>query len=436
MADNADPESEALGKAVLRKVTLRLIPFLFLLYVVNLIDRINIGIARLQMVDGENAFLSEKAYALGAGLFYIGYLLFEVPSNLILLRVGARVWIARIGVTWGLISASMMFAKDAETFQFLRILLGFAEAGFFPGIIFYLSQWFPARARAKAVATFMTGGVMATMIGNPLSGMILQHMDQVGGLWGWQWVFLLEGIPAVVLGFVTLGYLTDRPDQAHWLTEAERTWLIDELAREKQADAGHHRHTLRAAFTEPRIWLLIAIYFTVAVGDNVYGFYTPSFLKSQFADWSPGQIGFLAGVPSVFALVAMYLVGRHSDQTGERRWHVAGCAFTASIGWLVIALAPSPWIFVVGLTIALVGMKSMLPTFWTLPTTFLSGTAAAGGVALINSVANLGGFFGPRIIGHVKTKDGNFDDGFFIMCGIMMLGGLMTLFVRTGSKTE
>ena len=436
MADNADPESEALGKAVLRKVTLRLIPFLFLLYVVNLIDRINIGMARLQTVDGEHAFLSKEAFGLGAGLFYIGYLLFEVPSNLILLRVGARVWIARIGVTWGLISASMMFAKDAETFYFLRILLGFAEAGFFPGIIYYLSQWFPARARAKAVATFMTGGVMASMIGNPLSGMILVQMDQVAGLWGWQWMFLLEGIPAVILGFVTLGYLTDRPDQAHWLTEAERTWLIDELAREKQGDVGHHRHTLRAAFTEPRIWLLIAIYFTVAVGDNVYGIYTPSFLKSQFLDWSPQQIGFLAAVPSVFALVAMYLVGRHSDQTGERRWHVAGCAFTASAGWLVIALAPSPWIFVVGLTIALVGMKSMLPTFWTLPTTFLSGTAAAGGVALINSIANLGGFFGPKIIAHVETEDGNFDAGFFIMCGVMMLGGLMTLFVRTGSKTE
>ena len=214
---SASTIAEPVEKTVFRKVSLRLLPFLFLLYVINLIDRTNIGIARLQMVDQQN-LLDEEAYALGAGIFYIGYLLFEVPSNLILLRMGPRVWIARILVSWGLISAAMMFVTGPWSFGTLRVLLGVAEAGFFPGIIYYLSDWFPARVRARAVAHFMLGGVIASMVGNPISGFILQYMDQVGGLWGWQWVFLLEGLPAVALGFVTLAYLTDRPEQARWLT--------------------------------------------------------------------------------------------------------------------------------------------------------------------------------------------------------------------------
>jgi MFS transporter, ACS family, tartrate transporter len=436
MADRTEPsEPNDMGKSALRKVSLRLIPFLFLLYVVNLIDRTNIGIAKLQMVDGEFPILSKNAYNLGAGLFYIGYLLFEVPSNLILLRVGARVWIARICITWGLISAAMMFATGPVSFGVLRVLLGFAEAGFFPGIIFYLGQWFPDRMRARAVATFMTGGVIASLVGNPISGVILEFMNGIAGLWGWQWVFLLEGIPSVVLGFVALRYLTDRPDQAKWLTDGERKWLIEELDRETRANIAHHGHTLRAAFTEPRVWLLIAIYFTVAVGDNVYGFYVPSFLKQRFAEMSSSQIGFLAAVPSAFALVAMLLVGRHSDRTGERRLHVAGSAFVAAIGWLTIALAPSNAVFLLGLILTTAGMKSMLPTFWTLPTTFLSGTAAAGGVALINSIANLGGFFGPQIIGVAQAEDGSFQNGFLIMSGVLFLGSLLTLLVRVRPTT-
>jgi ACS family tartrate transporter-like MFS transporter len=235
----------------------------------------------------------------------------------------------------------------------------------------------------------------------------------------------------VLLGFATLFYLTDRPDQAKWLTERERDWLTAELARERLANVGHHRHTLVAALSEPRVWLLIAIYFTVAVGDNVYGFYIPKFLKTQFADWTPTQIGFLAAAPSVLALFGMYLVGRHSDRTGERKWHVACCAFTASVGWLTIAFAPSPTVFVIGLAVTTLGLKSMLPTFWTLPGLFLSGEAAAGGVALINSVANLGGYFGPRIIGWTRAENGSFFVGFLIMSGVLLTGGILTLCLRT-----
>ena len=431
------PTDAAPGEAdVFRKVSLRLLPFLFLLYVINLIDRTNIGIARLQMVD-QQAILDEEAYALGAGIFYVGYLLFEVPSNMILLRMGARAWIARILISWGLVSSAMMFVTGPWSFAILRVLLGVAEAGFFPGIIYYLNDWFPARMRGRAVAQFMIGGVIASMIGNPISGFILEFMDQVGGLWGWQWVFLLEGLPAVALGFVTLAYLTDRPEQAHWLPLPERTWLARQIEHDRSHLLHGRGHSLMAAVVDPRVWLLIAVYFTVAMGDNSYGFYIPTFLKSQFPDWSPFQIGLLAAAPSVIAMVGMLLVGRHSDWTGERRWHVAGSAFTAALGWLTIALTAfgsleipgvdSRWLFVVGVAVTLTGMKSMLPTFWTLPPAFLIGPAAAGGIALINSVANLGGLLGPRIVGHLKATTGSFTLGYLVMAATLFIGGLLVL---------
>ena len=431
--DAETPAGEVAGPAVLRKVTLRLIPFLFLLYVINLIDRSNIAIAKLQMVDGEHPVLSGEAYALGAGLFYVGYLLFEVPSNIILVRVGARAWMARIVVTWGIISAAMMFATGPVSFGILRILLGFAEAGFFPGIIFYMSQWFPERVRARAVAIFMTGGVVAPMLGNPLSGLIQTHLDGSAGLWGWQWVFLLEGIPAVILGIATLRFLKDRPEDAKWLTPAERDWLNDELAREKLAVAAHRSHTLLAAFLEPRIWLLIAIYFSIAVGDNVYTLYAPTFLKGQLSTWTAAEIGFLAAVPNAIALAAMVLFSRHSDKTGERRWHMAAGAFTAALGWLTIAFAPSIPVFFLGMVVTLVGMKCLLPIFWTLPASFLGGTAAAGGIALINSVGNLGGLFGPVIVGRLKAVDASFTSGLLLMAIIMFAGAALSLVVRTRS---
>jgi MFS family permease len=421
---------------VFRKVSLRLLPFLFLLYVVNLIDRTNIGIARLQMVDQQH-LLDERAYGRGAGIFYFGYLLFEVPSNLILLRMGARAWIARILVSWGLISAATMFVTGPWSFGILRVLLGIAEAGFFPGIIYYLNDWFPARVRARAIAHFMIGGVIASMVGNPLSGFILRFMDQIGGLWGWQWVFLLEGLPAVVLGFVTLAYLTDRPEQAHWLNPAERGWLVQQIANDRNHQPYSRSHSLAAAVLDLRVWLLIAVYFTAAMGDNSYGFYLPTFLKSQFPDWSPDKIGLLAAALSILALVGMVLVGRSSDRTGERPWHVACSAFSAASGWLLAALTASGrlsipgldsrWLFVVSLALTLTGMKSMLPTFWTIPPMFLSGAAAAGGIALINSVANIGGLLGPTIMGDVKEATDSFTVGYLVMAATMFMGGLLVL---------
>ncbi len=429
----AESPSEAV---VLRKVSWRLLPFLFLLYVVNLIDRTNIGIARLQLV-GEQHALDESAYALGAGIFYLGYLVFEVPSNLILLRLGARVWIARILMSWGVVATAMLFVTGPWSFAALRVLLGFAEAGFFPGVIYFLSDWFPARARARAVAQFMLGGVIASLVGNPLSGWILQSLDGAGGLWGWQWIFLLEGLPAVGLGFITLAYLTDRPEQARWLTAAERAWLVGQIERDRTETAHRQSHSLAAAALDPRVWLLIGVYFTVAVGDNSYGFYIPTFLKGQFPDGTPLEIGLLAAAPSVAAMLGMVLVGRHSDRTGERRRHVAGSALAAALGWLTVALVTAGvlrvpgvdtrWLFVAGVTLTLVGMKSMLPVFWALPPTFLTGAAAAGGIALINSVANLGGFLGPVIVGLVGEKTGTFTAGYVIMAATLLAGGLLVL---------
>jgi ACS family tartrate transporter-like MFS transporter len=419
--------------AVMRKVALRLLPFLFLLYVVNLLDRANVGFARLQMVD--DLRMSEQAYALGAGIFYAGYLLFEVPSNLILHRVGARAWVARILVSWGLISSAMMFVTGPWSFYALRVLLGAAEAGFFPGIIFYLSHWFPARRRARAVAAFMTAGPVTGIVGSPVSGAILQFMDQTAGLAGWQWLFLLEGIPSVVLGFVTYFYLTDRPEQAHWLADAERDWLVRRMSGE-ETQRRHHGPSLLGALADPRVWLLIAVYFTVALGNNGFGFYLPKLIQGYFVGRRELEIGFLAAVPSAAAIAAMLLIGAHSDRTGERRRHVAGSALLGAAGWVTAALAPSPWLALLGLALAAAGMNSMLPTFWALPTAFLTGAAAAAGIALINSVANLGGLLGPMVFGTVKDTTGSFTGGLFVMAGALGLGALLVLRVRHDPAQE
>ncbi len=444
-------------------VAARLLPFLFLLYVVNILDRTNIGFAALQMVAGpqerarlaagtmgflgspsgqapllaasalfagRTPLLTEEEYAFGAGLFYVGYILFEVPSNLILRRTGARVWISRILVSWGLVSSCMMFVTGPIGFGLLRILLGIAEAGFFPGIILYLSYWFPTRERARATAVFMVAGPIAAFVGNPTSGAILQFMNGTAGLAGWQWLFLLEGIPAVALGVVTLFYLTDRPAQAQWLTLPERDWLAGRMAGEEEQRGLRHGQSLLRAATDSRVWLLIAVYFTVALGDNAYGFYLPQILAAGFKNWSQSRIGLLAALPSVAAMIGMIAFGVHSDRTGERRWHVAVPAFLAAVGWVMVALFPSPWLILLGLALASLGMKSMLPTFWTLPTAFLSGAAAAGGIALINSVANLGGVFGPNIMGQIQAHSGGFMGGSLVMAVALCLGGALVLLVR------
>jgi ACS family tartrate transporter-like MFS transporter len=374
--------------------------------------------------------MSETMYATGAGLFFIGYFVFEVPSNLILRRVGARRWIARILMSWGLISAAMMFVQGPWSFYTLRFLLGLAEAGFFPGIILYLTDWFPARERARAVSRFMTASAITGVVGYPLSGLIMQYMDTMAGLAGWQWLFLLEGLPSAVMGVVVLYYLTDLPEHARWLTEAERSWLAQRMRQEEQHREVHHGLTLRRAMADARVWLLCLLYFTVAMGANSFGMYAPTIIKDHFAGAGELRIGLLGAVPSLVAVVAMVVTGALSDRTGERRWHVAVAAFTAAAGWAIVAATESPWVALAGLALAQAGMLSMLAPFWSLPTSFLSGAAAAAGIAFINSVGNLGGFVAPSVIGLIKTATGEFSGGMLFLAVALQVGGILALCAR------
>lgn len=405
----------SLESTTLRKVAWRLVPFICLLYVLNILDRANVGFARLAMQD--DLGLSNAAFDLGYGMFYVGYILFEVPSNLLMRRFGARRWIARIVITWGLVSAATMFASDLWTFYALRILLGIAEAGFFPGIIVYLSDWFPDRQRAKMTAFFMLAIGLSNVLGNPVSGWIMDHFNGVNGWHGWQWLFLLEGLPTSLVGIAVLFYLQDSPRDARWLSEDQRDWLIGHLDKEDRQRQAQHGPDRWQAMLQPRVWLLISIYFTVAVGSNAGGAYFPTLIKEQYQRASNFEIGFLTALPHLCAIIVMSLVGISSDRTGERRWHLAGSALLAAGGWSLVAWGPSPVVAIVGLCLAQAGMMSMLPVFWTLPGVFLSGVAAAGGIALINSVANIGGFFGPSILGQL---------GLWSMAAILLSGGLLS----------
>lgn len=407
--------TQDLERTTLRAVAWRIVPFVCLLYVLNILDRANVGFARLAMQD--DLGLSQAAFDLGYGMFYVGYILFEVPSNLLMKRFGARVWIARIMISWGFVSAATMFARDVWTFYALRILLGITEAGFFPGIIYYLSNWFPDRERAKMTAFFMLAIGLSNVIGNPISGWIMDHFNGTYGLHGWQWLFLLEGIPTVVVGVSVLFYLKDTPQDAHWLADDQREWLIHRMAEEDHVRRRQHGPDKWQAMLQPRVWLLIAIYFTVAVGSNAGGAYFPTLIKEQYQQATNFEIGQLTALPHLCAIIAMSLVGISSDRTGERRWHLAGSALAAAIGWSLVAWGPTPLIAMIGLCIAQAGMMSMLPVFWTLPSAFLSGTAAAGGIAVINSIANIGGFFGAMILGQL---------GLWSMAGILLGGAILT----------
>jgi MFS family permease len=425
--------AKAFEVRVWRKVTPRIIPLLFVLYVVNLLDRTNVGFAKLTMFPALN--LDDAVYGWGAGFcFYIGYILFEVPSNLILNRTGARVWIARILVTWGLVSAAMMFVSLKWHFYALRILLGVAEAGFFPGIILYLTYWYPARARARAVAFFMIASPVSGLLGNPLSGAIMQFMDQRHGLSGWQWLFLLEGMPAVLLGIVVWLVLTDRPEQAHWLEPEERAWLIERLSREDRRRPQRH---LWQALTSPGVLLLCGVYFTVAVASNPFGFFIQTILQNRFPGSDKWTLGLLAAVPSLFGVIGMILVGMHSDHTSERRWHVAGSAFLAAASLTISVFLDDPWLALFAMAITYFGFMAMMPTFWALATSSLTGVAAAGGIALINSLGNVGGALAPAVVGEIlHAREGDFTWAALLMAATLLFGGVLVLFAKHDPMLE
>ena len=423
----------AVGRATLAKVTLRLIPFMFLLYIVAFLDRVNVGFAALQM--NEDLGFSDAVYGFGAGIFFIGYFIFEIPSNLIMERVGARVWMARIMITWGIISAAMLFTSSPITFYILRFLLGVAEAGFFPGMILYLTYWFPARERAKAVALFMTAIPIAGVIGSPLSGWLLTF-DGIFGLQDWQFMFLAEGIPAVLLGFVVLLYLPNGPNDARWLDEEGRTWLRRALERENRIKSEHGEYTTRQALTNGKVWLLAAVYFGVVT--SVYGvsLWLPLIIE-DLSGLGTVAVGLLGAVPYIFGAIGMVLFARHSDATGERRWHVAVAAFIATAGLILTGLVGNSIVLeMAALSIAALGIYSCLGTFWSLPTAFLSGTAAAAGIALVNSVGNLGGFVGPYAVGYLSGATGGPYAGMLFLAALILIAGFLALAVRHQRSLE
>ncbi len=411
--------SEPTLDGVLSKAAWRLVPFLCLLYVFNILDRVNLGFARLTMQP--ELQLSNASYSLGYGLFYFGYLLFEVPANLLLRRIGARRWIARIMVSWGLVSCATLAVTGPWSFYLLRTLLGVAEAGFFPGIILYLTYWFPARERARVVALFMTAISISGVLGSPTSGAIMKYLNGTWGLQGWQWLFLLEGIPSVLLGGLVLLYLPDGPRQARWLSEPERDCLTERINQEESYREKRHGADLWRAMIDWRVWLLICLYFTVAVGTNAAGAHAPTLIKERFEWADEFDVGKLWAIPQLCTLVGMTLLSMHSDRTGERRGHAAFAAFLAASGWTLSAFADSPWLFLVGLCLAQTGMISLLPIFWAMPTSFLSGAAAAGGIALINSVGNIGGLVGPNLFAAFGMK---------AMALTLFAGGILALCVR------
>lgn len=419
-----------LGRTTLAKITRRLIPFMFVLYVVSFLDRINVSYAELQM--GEDLGLSATVYGLGAGIFFIGYFIFEIPSNRILERVGAKVWIARIMITWGIISTAMFLVTGPVSFYVLRFLLGVAEAGFFPGMILYLTYFFPARERAKAVALFMTAVAIAGVIGSPLSGFLLT-LDGLAGLSGWQIMFIVEGIPAVLLGFAVLAYLPNGPDDARWLEPAERDWIKDALDRENRIKAERGQYTTRQALLNARVWLLALVYFGIVISLYGLSFWLPRIIQ-EFSGFGDFVVGLLGAIPFAAAAIGMVLFARHSDRTGERRWHVAIPAF---IGLILTGLVGTSSVLqMAALTLAALGIYSCLGTFWTLPTRFLGSTAAAAGIALVNSVGNLGGFAGPYAVGLITDRTGSSYGGMLLLAAMITLAGILVFVGRQEQETE
>lgn len=414
---------------VLRKITIRIVPFVMLLYFVAFIDRVNIGFAALTM--NKDLGFSSSVFGFGAGIFFFGYFLFEVPSNIALHKFGARIWIARVMITWGLISGGMAFVTGATSFYILRFLLGAAEAGFFPGIILYLSYWFPARNRAAVTAVFMAAAPLSTALGSPVSGALLE-MHGLLGLSGWQWMFIIEAIPALILGVVVLFFLTDRPEKATWLKDAERKWLVDTMNAENAAKAGVASHSLWRGLSDARVLALSLVYFGTSAGLYTLGIWAPQIIKAF--GLSSLQIGFVNAIPAIIAVVAMVWWARHSDRTNERTWHVVLACLFAAVGLILAGFANGVVAVVAALTIVNVGVSCSKPPLWSMPTLFLSGTAAATGIATINSIGNLGGFAGPAMIGWIKDLTGSFAGGLYFVAGLLTLSAVMTLIISRSQR--
>jgi ACS family tartrate transporter-like MFS transporter len=435
MREPSAASDETLERATMRAVSLRVLPVLFTLYIAAFLDRTNVGLASLQM--NRDIGLSAAAYGFGAGVFFVGYGLLEVPSNLLLARVGARRWIARIAITWGLLACAMMLVRGAFSFYLIRFLLGAAEAGAFPGIVYYLSQWFPERQRASAMSRFMVSIPLSSAIGGPLGAMLLSMRGQFG-LAGWQWLFLVEGIPSIIIGIAVLLLLTDRPEEATWLSNDQRTWLTSKLAAERTARAGTSEARVGKALTSGVVWWLAILYLLAICAELGPIFFGPA-LVTEALHANSTTVGWIIGGIGVAGVLAMLVNGLHSDRSGERVAHASVAMLLMAAGFAVSATSHGGVQMVVGLVLASVGVNAFLPVFWCVPSVLLSGSAAAGGIALINSIGNLGGFFAPTILGFGKVATGSYTNGLITLGALALIAGLMMIpltFARALAKAN
>lgn len=421
--------------SVYNRIAWRLIPFLLVLYIISFLDRVNVGFAKLQM--STDIGLSEAVFGLGAGIFFIGYAACEIPSNLLLQRYGARFWIARILVIWGIISVCFMFVSSSTQFLVLRFVLGVAEAGFYPGIILYLTYWFPTKLRSQVCALFFIGIPIAGFIGGPLSGLIMKSFDGAFGLHGWQWMFLLEGTPAILGGIATYFYLSNGPRDAKWLTARERNVIVPTLAAE---DAAHralgHGHRLVDALASPRVWLLAIANFSLLSGIYGISFWLPQIVKDMGVN-DMVMNGLVTSVPFAFACVAMVVVGRNSDKTRERNWHIIVCAIVGALGLVGgAALTSVPVLALASLSLALGGALASIAVLWALPGALLTGAAAAGGIALMATIGNIGGYVAPYILGLAKEATNRLDAGLYIMAAAMVVAAFLVHFLPRHDSVE
>jgi D-galactonate transporter len=430
--EGKDRPMDTVEQRTIRKVSLRLVPFLMLCYFVAYLDRVNVGFAALTM--NKALGISASVFGTGAGIFFFSYFVFEVPSNLALEKFGARKWIARIMLSWGVLSGAMALVQGTNSFYLVRVLLGIAEAGFFPGIIFYLTLWFPAVYRARIIGWFMAAIPLSSVIGFPVSGQIL-GMDGLAGLAGWQWLFILEAAPAIVLAFVVWFYLTDRPQDAQWLEADERAWLGNRLAAEARQKERVHGLSVLEALYNPKVLALSLVYFGAVATNYGTAFWLPQIVKG-FGGLSNGQIGLISAIPFLVGAVAMVLWSRSSDRTMERKGHAAVAFVVAALGIAGSTFVDDPLMKMVALSIGSIGVFAVLPVFWTLPTAFLSGASAAAGIAVINSIGNLAGFFGPFVMGELKDMTGGYSAGLLVIAGCAVMGLVIVLALGHDSALE
>jgi ACS family tartrate transporter-like MFS transporter len=418
-------EKSDVERRAIRRISWRLLPLIVVIYFVAYIDRSNVGFAALGM--NKDLGFSAYLYGWGAGIFFLGYFFFEVPSNLVLERVGARRWIARIMITWGLVSGAMAFVQGPISFLTIRFLLGVAEAGFFPGVMLYFTYWYPAEYRARVVSAIFIAAPASNAVSATLSGAILQGMDGVWGLAGWKWMFIVESAPAVLLAPVVLKVLTDRPALATWMPADERAWLDQRLTEERTRIEQKKKLSLREALTDSRVLMLSMVYLTIVTATYGITFFLPLIVKAH--GFSNMDTGLITAVPYVVGVIGLIFWSRSSDLTSERRWHYIIGALVAAVGFVGVGLGISPVISLISMSVAAVGLYGCKPPLWAVPSQFLSGTAAAGGIALMNSIGNLGGFIGPYIVGWIRESTQSYEAGLYFLAACAAASAVIALFV-------